>query len=74
MISWRERLSRLPVVDEELVEIFAQAIYMTHWHPRDYYQKPPPLWGEASENVRDGVRAQARSVVAVIRSILSERP
>ena len=44
MISWKARLARLPLQEEELVERIARAIYETHWGPRDYYKQAPPAW------------------------------
>lgn len=67
MMSWKERLARLPLLDEEMVENIAAAIYMTH------QGQPAPLWEQASEPVREWVRAQARSVVAYLNSILAAR-
>ena len=73
MISWKERLARLPVAEEELVEEIARAIYTTHWASCDYHTRLLPGWDGASEPVRDWVRAQARSVVACIRSVEAKR-
>lgn len=51
------------------VERVAHAIYMTHWQPSDENPRAqdhrfPPTWENASESVREWVRAQAVSAIA----------
>ena len=62
-MKWEERLARVPMAEEELIEGLARAIYQTHW------RAPSPEWDAASENVRDWVRAQARTGLAYLRSL-----
>jgi len=45
------------------IEQAAKAIYATHW------RKPSPDWEEASEAVRDWVRAQALSAINAMRAM-----
>ncbi len=45
------------------IDQVAKAIYATHW------RKPSPDWEEASEAVRDWVRAQALSAINATRSL-----
>jgi hypothetical protein len=60
---WADRLSRIPIPEEQVVEGVARAIYSTHCHP------PAHKWEEASDNVRDWVRAQAREVLMYVRGL-----
>jgi hypothetical protein len=65
-MSWADRLARIPIAEQELIEALARAIYSTHWKP------PAPEWAMASDNVKEWVRAQARSAILTFRAI--ERP
>jgi hypothetical protein len=58
--TWTERLARVAITEDQLIEIVAQAIYGTHWKP------PSPAWRMASDNVQEWVRAQARSAIAAL--------
>ena len=62
-MSWAERLSRLAIPDEQVVEGLARTIYSAHWRP------PSPEWEQASENVRNWVRVQAREALAYLRTL-----
>jgi hypothetical protein len=62
-LSWADRLARLPLSDEEVVEGLARALYMTH------RREPAPTWENASDGSRDWVRAQARAGLAYLRSL-----
>ena len=62
-VSWADRLARLPISEEELVEGLARALYMTH------RQEAAPGWEHASEYSRDWVRAQAREALAHLRGL-----
>jgi hypothetical protein len=62
-LSWAERLARLPLSEEEVVEGLARALYMTH------RREPSPTWENAREGSRDWVRAQAREGLAYLRSL-----
>jgi hypothetical protein len=60
---WSERLSRVAVPEEQVVEGVARAIYSAHWGP------PSPGWDQASDNVRDWVRVQAREALLYLRNL-----
>jgi hypothetical protein len=60
--SWADRLARLALPEEELVDGLARALYMTH------RREPAPKWENASEDSREWVRAQARAALAYLRS------
>jgi hypothetical protein len=62
-LSWADRLARLPVSEEQLIDGLARALYMTH--RRD----PAPVWENASDGSRAWVRAQAREGLAYLRSL-----
>jgi hypothetical protein len=62
-LSWADRLARLSLPEEELVEGLARAIYMTH------RREPAPIWENAAEHSRDWVRAQARNGLKYLRSL-----
>jgi hypothetical protein len=62
-MSWADRLARVAVPDEQVVEGVARAIYSTHWHP------PAPEWERASDGIRDWVRAQAREAILYLRTL-----
>jgi len=61
-LSWADRLARLSLSEEQLVEGLARALYMTH------RREPAPKWESASEDSREWVRVQARSALAYLRS------
>jgi hypothetical protein len=61
-LSWTERLARLPLSEEELVDGLARALYMTH------RREPAPIWENAAEHSRDWVRAEARNGLKYLRS------
>ncbi len=63
--SWSERLSRVPIPEEHVIEGVARAIYSAHW------RHPSPEWEHASDNVRDWVRAQAREGLTYLRGLKS---
>jgi hypothetical protein len=65
-ISVRERIARLPIPEEQLVDGFARALYETH------RSVPVPAWEGTSEPCREWVRAQARAGLAYLRNL--ERP
>jgi hypothetical protein len=62
-MSWSDRLARLPLSEEQLVEGLAYALYMTHRRDR------APTWENASDGSRDWARAQAREGLAYLRSL-----
>ena len=62
-MSWAERLSRVSIPDEQVVDGVARAIYLAHWRP------PSPEWEQASDNVRDWVRLQAREGLLYLRTL-----
>ncbi len=62
-MSWAERLSRVSIPDEQVVDGVARAIYLAHWRP------PSPEWEQASENVRNWVRVQAREALLYLRTL-----
>jgi hypothetical protein len=57
--SWADRLARLCLPEEQIIEGLARTIYMTHW------REPAPTW----ENARDGslevTRGRPRPSVSV---------
>jgi hypothetical protein len=61
--KWDERIARLPLLDEQVVEGVARTIYMTH------RKEPAPAWEGASEQSREWVRTQARSALAYLRAL-----
>jgi hypothetical protein len=63
-LSWSDRLARLPLSEEQLVEGVARAIYTTH------RREPAPIWENAGEDSREWVRAQARNALAYLRSLI----
>jgi hypothetical protein len=63
-LSWADRLARLPLSEEQLVEGLARAIYMTHRQERS------PTWDDASEASREWVLAQARTALEYLRSLI----
>jgi hypothetical protein len=56
-MSWSDRLSRVSIPEEQVVDGVARAIYSAHLRP------PSPKWEQASANVRDWVRIQAREAL-----------
>jgi hypothetical protein len=48
----------------EIIERMARAIYMTHWKEPEFGKLGAPTWENASREVREWVRAQARSAYA----------
>jgi hypothetical protein len=64
-MPWPDRLSRVPIPEEQVVEGVARAIYSTHRRP------PAPKWEQASDSVRDWVRAQAREVLTYLHGLES---
>jgi hypothetical protein len=62
-LSWADRLARLSLSEEQIVEGLARALYMTH------RPEPAPKWENASDGSRDWVRAQAREGLAYLRSL-----
>jgi hypothetical protein len=62
-MSWDDRLARLPFPEDQLVDGLARALYMTHWH------EPAPRWENASEAIRDWVKAQARQGLRFLRTL-----
>jgi len=62
-LSWSDRLARLPLSEEQLVEGLARALYMTH------RREPAPIWENASEDSREWVRALARGGLAYLRNL-----
>jgi hypothetical protein len=62
-MSWAERLSRVSIPEEQVVEGVARAIYSAHRHP------PAPEWEHSSENIRNWVRDQAREALLYLRTL-----
>lgn len=62
-LSWADRLARLPLPEEQVIEGLAKALYTTH------RREPAPIWENASDGSRDWVRAQAREGLAYLRSL-----
>jgi hypothetical protein len=62
-MSWDDRLARLPVSEDQLVDGLARALYMTHW------REPAPSWEKASEAVREWVKAEAREGLIYLRAL-----
>ena len=62
-MSWADRLSRVPIPEEQVVEGIARAIYSAHRRP------PSPEWEHASENIRDWVRVQAREALRYLHTL-----
>jgi hypothetical protein len=62
-LSWADRLARLPLSEEELVEGLARAIYMSHW------REPAPTWENARNGSRNWSRAQAREALAYLKAL-----
>jgi hypothetical protein len=65
-MSWGNRLARLPLPEEQVIEGLARAIYTTHQNVA------APTWDNAGDNVRRWVRAQALEGLAFLRTL--ERP
>ena len=62
-MSWSDRLSRVPMPDEQVLEGVARTIYSTHSRP------PAPEWERASDAGRDWVRTQAREALLYLRTL-----
>jgi hypothetical protein len=62
-MSWSDRLSRVSIPEEQVVEDVARAIYSAHWRP------PSPQWEQASDNVRDWARVQAHEALRYLRTL-----
>jgi hypothetical protein len=62
-MSWSDRLSRVPIPEEQVVEGVARAIYSAH------RRAPAPEWERASDNTRDWVRVQAREAMLYMRTL-----
>jgi hypothetical protein len=62
-LSWADRLARLPMPEDQIVEGLACALYMTH------RREPTPTWESASEGSREWVRVQARNGLAYLRNL-----
>ena len=62
-LSWADRLARLPLPEEQVVEGLARALYMTH------RREPAPTWEKANDASREWVRAQARNALMHLRSL-----
>ena len=62
-LSWEQRLSRLRMPDDQLIDGLARALYMTHC------RATAPRWENASEAARDWSRAQAREGLIYLRSL-----
>ena len=62
-VSWADRLARLPIPEEELVDGLARSLYMTH------QREPAPVWEHASEDSKAWVRAQAREALNHLRGL-----
>lgn len=56
--------------DAALIEAVAAAIYGTHRSAPEWSegQRPAPTWSNASDAVRQWVRAQAERAIAVVRA------
>jgi hypothetical protein len=62
-LSWKDRLARLPLAEDEVVEGLSRAIYMTHRLPSS------PSWESIGEDMREWVRAQSRASLAHLRAL-----
>jgi hypothetical protein len=62
-MSWAERLSRVPIPEDQVVEGVARAIYLTH------RRSPAPVWEQASEDVHKWTRAQATEALSYLRTL-----
>jgi hypothetical protein len=62
-MSWSDRLSRVSIPDEQVVEGISRAIYATHWRP------PAPEWQQASDTLRNWLRAQAHEALLYLRTL-----
>jgi hypothetical protein len=62
-LSWADRLARLPLPEEQIIEGLARAIYMTHW------RQPSPIWENASDGSRNWSRAQAREALGYLKAL-----
>jgi len=64
-LSWADRLARLRLSEEAVVEGLARALYMTH------RREPAPTWENASDVSHDWGRAQAREGLTYLRGLKS---
>jgi hypothetical protein len=72
--SWQDRLAAIPFPEDKLVEGMAKAIYDIHAErPLHSPHERARVWENQSENVREWVRAQARTVLAYLRSLEKSR-
>ena len=62
-MSWADRLSRVPLPEEHLTEDVARAIYSAH------RRAPSPSWEQASDDVREWVRVQARAALLYLHAV-----
>ena len=67
-LSWADRLARLPMTEEDLINGIAEAVYQTH------QRTPAPLWKNAREGHQEWSRAQARNVLTYLRTLTRPAP
>jgi hypothetical protein len=64
-MRWEDRLARVPMPEEELIEGLARSIYNTH------RRGASPTWENTGDGHRDWSRAQARAALAYLRGLTS---
>ena len=62
-LSWADRLARLCLSEEQIIEGLARAIYMTH------RREPAPTWENASDGSRGWSRAQAQEALVYLKAL-----
>jgi hypothetical protein len=62
-MTWADRLSRVPIPDEQVIDGVARAIYLAHRRP------PMPEWERASDSTHDFARVQAREALLYLRAL-----
>jgi hypothetical protein len=64
---WADRLARLQMPQDEVVEVVSRVIYMANWRP------PARTWEAVSDDVREWVRRQARAAVDAVDGLARRR-
>jgi len=59
-MRWAERLTRLPMPQDYVVEVVSRAIYMAN------RRAPAPAWEASSDEVREWVRRQGRAALEAL--------
>jgi hypothetical protein len=62
-MCWADRLARLPMPHDEVVEVISRAIYLANW------RAPAPTWDTTSDEVREWVRRQGRAGLAALNGL-----